>query len=508
MKYSFGEKGARTLSSLVLIVALATPLACNTDKLVEVNDPSGVTPEGTQNPQAIPSLVAGAYRQFIGGYDGLGLGDAFLTMSASITDEFYWGDTFTTRNAADHRSLQPTVLGNISDAAYGRLQQARFNSRRAYAAVDGATTPATGSADTATLAQLRTIEAYTFLTLSDGWCGDVPFSRQPDTGPIDPTLVEYQPGIGTVAMYDSATVKFDQALTLDPTNRLAAIGKGRALVNEGRYAEAAAAVAAVPTLYVFLLEHSTNTSDENNPSFALQDNGRWGLSNLEGGTNAAGTAAVSPASNTPALTAPSAEGIPFRALRDPRVPWELRNNPPAGACFSSSIRCFIDDNNPSLDADIPLASGVEARLIEAENDLNTGDIPAMIAKLNALRAAVIPILAVLHPQQKQTFKDASGAIVLAPIADPADPTTTAAQQFAARRDLLFRERALWLFNTGHRIGDLRRLSRNYGLATNAVFPSGFHFRGGSYGNDVAYPVPFNETNNTKFDPAACSTTTP
>lgn len=496
-------KRLRTLSPLLVSVALAMPVAgCNTDKLVKVTDPSGVTPEGTNNPQAIPSLVAGAFRQFVGGYDGLGLDDAFMMMSAVITDEFYWGDTFGTRNAADHRALQPTVLGNISDAAYGRLQQARFNSRRAFAAVEGASTPATQVDDEATMAQLRTIEGYTFVTLSEGWCGNVPFSRQPDTGPIDPTLVEYQPGIGTVAMNDSAIVKFDEALAIDPGNRLAAIGKGRALLNEGRYAEAAAAVTAVPTNYVFLLEHSVNTSSQNNPSFSLQDNGRYGVSNLEGGLN--GTAALRPDLAAPGTTAPSAEGIPFRGLRDPRVPWEPR---PGIACFSGSIRCFIDDNNPTLDADVPLASGVEARLIEAENDLNSGNIPAMIAKLNALRAAVIPLVAAMHPQQKQTFKDASGAIVLANVSDPADPLTTPAQQFAARRDLLFRERALWLFNTGHRQGDLRRLVRNYGLPSNTVFPSGPHFRGGTFGNDVAYPIPFNEQNNPKFDVAACSTTT-
>lgn len=504
MKYFLKGKGFRTLPRLMLTGALAISIAgCNTDELVKVADPSGVTPEGTTLPAAIPSLVAGAYRQFTGGYDGLGLDDAFLMMSALITDEFYWGDTFTTRNVADHRSLNSPVLGNISDPAYGRLQQARFFSRRAFAAVSAASTPATQFDDEDTMAQLRTVEAYTFVTLSEGWCGNVPFSRQPDTGPIDPTLVEYQPGIGTVAMNDSAVVKFDQALGLNPGNRLTAVGKGRALLNVGRYAEAAAAVSAVPTTYVFLFEHTVNTNAENNPSFALQDNGRYGVSNLEGGLN--GTAALRPDPTAPGTTAPSAEGLPFRGLRDPRVPWEQR---PGLACFSGSVRCFIDNNNPTLEADVPLASGVEARLIEAENDLNSGNIPAMLAKLNALRANVTQLVAVMHPQQKQTFRDAAGGISLPPLVDPADPLATPAAQFASQRDMLFRERALWLFNTGHRQGDLRRLARNYGLATNAVFPSGPHFRGGSFGNDVAFPLPFNEANNTKYNPSLCSTTTP
>ncbi len=495
-------KGLRTLPVLILTVGLAIPIAgCNSDKLVEVNDPSGVTPEGFNNPTALPAVVAGALRQFIGGYSGFG-GDSFLSSSAVLTDEFYWGDTFSTRNAADHRSLQPTVLGNISDNSYGWLQQARFNSRRAFAAVAAASTADTQAADDITKAQLRTIEGYVFVTLSEGWCGDVPFSTMPDTGPIDPKLIVEQPGIGTLAMNDTAIVKFNEALTLNPANNLTALGLGRALLNEGRYAEAATAVQNVPTTYVFMLEHSVNTSAENNPSFALQDNGRYGVSNLEGGLS--GTAALRPDLATPPTTAPSAEGIAFRGLRDPRVPWQPRAST---TCFSSSVRCFIDNNEATLDTDVPLASGVEARLIEAEAALNANDPVTMMSKLNALRASVIPLEAALHPQQKQTFRDASGAMVLASISDPADPLTTPAQQFAARRDLLFRERAMWLFNTGHRMGDLRRLVRNYGVPSATAFPSGPHFRGGNFGNDVAYPIPFNEQNNTKFDPNACSTTT-
>lgn len=498
-------KGLRTLPSLVLAGALAISIAgCDTDELVAVQDPGALRPEDLNNAGAVPALVAGAFRQFVGGYSGFG-DDAFLSASGVITDEYYYGDTFPTRDAADKRNLNPPVLNNISDAAFVRLQQARRNARRAYGVVEQFTEPSTATADANTRAQLRTIEGYVYITLSEGWCGAVPFSVVPDTGPIDPGSIETAAALNTSQMNDTAISRFDEALLLNAANRLSAVGKGRALLNLGRYAEAEAAVAAIPTTYVFLMEHSVNVGAENNPLYALTNNGRYGVSNLEGGATATGTALrpdlPTPTNPTLPLTAPSAEGLPYRALRDPRVPWENRAG--SGACFSGSIRCWLNTNYPNQDADVPLASGVESRLIEAEAALQRGDVATFMARLNTLRASAPQLIAILFPNQKPGFVSNP----LTPLADPADPATTPAEQFAARRDLLFRERALWLFATGHRQGDLRRLVRQYGLPSNQVFPSGPHFRGGTYGNDVAYPVPFAEENNPDFVRAACVTTT-
>jgi starch-binding outer membrane protein, SusD/RagB family len=77
--------------------------------------------------------------------------------------------------------------------------------------------------------------------------------------------------------------------------------------------------------------------------------------------------------------------------------------------------------------------------------------------------------------------------------DLTDPGTADAQV-----DLLFRERAFWLFLTGHRLGDLRRLIRQYGRTADTVFPSGTYFKGGQpYGAAVNLPLPATETNNPK-----------
>src|SRR5204862_2801452 len=72
-------------------------------------------------------------------------------------------------------------------------------------------------------------------------------------------------------------------------------------------------------------------------------------------------------------------------------------------------------------------------------------------------------------------------------------------------NLLFAERARWLWLTAHRLGDLRRLVRpvaqgGYGRPANSVFPTGPYFKVNfaNYGTDVNFPVPVTEKNNPNF----------
>jgi hypothetical protein len=124
---------------------------------------------------------------------------------------------------------------------------------------------------------------------------------------------------------------------------------------------------------------------------------------------------------------------------------------------------------PAINSPARVANDVEARLIEAEALLKAGDETNWLAKLNALRTRV------------------NG---LAPLTDPGS--------LDARVDLTFRERAFWLFGTGHRLGDMRRLVRQYQRAVNTVYPTGPYPSGGVYGDQVNFPVPFNERNNPNF----------
>ena len=123
----------------------------------------------------------------------------------------------------------------------------------------------------------------------------------------------------------------------------------------------------------------------------------------------------------------------------------------------------------SADDDVALASGIEARLIEAEANLNGAGGTNWLTVLNNLRATA-----------------GLGALT--------DPGT-----FAAQVDMLFDERARWLFGTSPRLGDLRRLVREYGRAEATVFPSGPFFKGGVYGSDMNFPIPFEELENPALD---------
>jgi starch-binding outer membrane protein, SusD/RagB family len=126
----------------------------------------------------------------------------------------------------------------------------------------------------------------------------------------------------------------------------------------------------------------------------------------------------------------------------------------------------------------PIVNGIDARLIEAEAKIATNDFAGMTAILNALRAA---------PQNL--------GVLTTPVITPA---LAAPATKAAALDQFFREKAFWTYSRGQRLGDLRRLIRQYGRTQDNVFPTGTFFKGGNYGTDVNFPVHVDEQNNPEF----------
>ncbi len=451
-------KNMRSFKRLIWLPLLALPFLAACDDLLEVTDPDRVNPATLEDPAFIDVQVAGAVGDFTEAYSGGG--DSFLSTTSLITDEFFSTGTFGTRTATDRRIQQTPANGNTSDGGYVDLQRARRSAMNAAAAVAAHPDKGTGDPD---YALLKAMEAYTYLALGEGYCSYVPISDDSEPDPAD------GPPRTSMELFQAAVALFG---TAGSTN-LANVGRARALMNTGDYAAAATAVGSVPTTWNYFIEHSDNA--DRNPFYSLQSNGRYSISHLEGGNDT---------------------GMPFRgagtgldaAQADPRLPWF---EDPAGG-FDPTFRLFVSEKYPSFEAPVVLASGIEARLIEAEAALATGG--GWLAILNALRADVGNLMAAQIDDYGVTSP------VLADLVDPGNA--------AARVDMLFQERALWLWGTGHRVGDSRRLVNQYGRTEASVYPSGAYHKGGTHGSDVVFPVDFDEDNNTLFDLALCDVSNP
>lgn len=455
-------------------------IGCNTKDMLSVYDPSVATPGSLQTATAVPTVYAGAIGDFAAAWDGNGLTDAFVPTSGLLADEFRSSDTFTTRNDADRRTQAAAANGNLSDNSYVALHRAR-RSLEVGATLVTKFNPATDPR----AAELTALAGYTYLLFGEGFCGNVPVPPTAQAEQIVPAA-----GIGTTALFDTSIVRFNAAVAglgtattsaaAQAAINLANVGRGRALLDEGKYALAAAAVAAVPDTFVYKVYFSSNATREQNSLWNLNgSNNRYTMADTEG-TN----------------------GLNYRSANDPRIPWKRINlangNPQLG--FDNSTLMYQQLLQPTADSDVPLADGVEARLIQAEALLAVND-PSWLTVLNTLRAN----MGTLQARRYSDFgtvsaTDSVTASTLAPLVDPGTA--------AARVDMLFRERAFWLYATGHRLGDLRRLIRQYGRTANTVFPVGNSAKLGVYGNDVNLAIAFAEQNNTAYNPSACVTTQP
>ncbi|MGH8336035.1 MAG: hypothetical protein ACRETL_04255, partial [Gammaproteobacteria bacterium] len=334
---------------------------------------------------------------------------------------------------------------------YFNIQRARATAARASAAFVAA-----DSASSPGLSEVLSLEAYSQLLMAEMYCGDVPFSKLNPDG----SLANNTP-LSTQQMLQTAIATFDSAITIAHgadanLENLARVGKGRALMDVGGASVQVAdtVVASVPTSFLFQILHSFNTSRENNGiNELIWQEGRWTVGDHEG-TN----------------------GLGFRSANDPRVTYTS-----LGVGFDGATPIWGPNADSSRASPITLSSGIEARLIQAEAALARNDAVTWLATLNTLR---VPGLAPL-----------------------VDPVTT-----DSRVDLTFKERAFWLYGTAHRLGDMRRLIRQYTRGSETVFPTGpFIFQGtpdGTYGPDVNFPIPVEEGNNPVFVGTTCDVTLP
>jgi len=441
------------------------------------------------------------------------MGMAAVT-GAVFTDEL----TTNSANSDDQRAVS-----DDNSSLYTALQNARNDAQFARAAMRKYAPD-----DTVAIGQLYANEAYADVLLAEFMCSGVPLST------IDfQRDFTYRAGSPSAEIYAQSGALFDSAAMFAKDSvgllTLARVGKGRTLLQRGDFAGAAQAVAQVPTSSVYQMRIGV--------SFGLYT--PYTVFDLQAGAtmgNHDGT-----------------NGLPFATVFDPRA-WpdstERYITLPGAGGPSLYLFHYPAQYTDALNTDtvaIALASGVEARLIEAEAALHTNPSSAQwLNILNDLRTdgsftvttrTATPGVSpgpfgfpdtTWGPGSGVGFIPASVVADAGPQCEPADPNTgitppctdvdwyrglgllddpgaSLSGQAAvdARVDLLFEERAFWLYLTGHRQGDLRRLVRGtaaggYGRPQQNVYPSGLYRGGSPYGTAVVFPVPRTERANPYF----------
>jgi starch-binding outer membrane protein, SusD/RagB family len=467
-KYSLRDRRL-TLARVAAAGLLAVIAACNSEDLLKVSDPDVARPEALQGAAALPAQRAGAIGNFGVALNGGAADVEQVHLSGLLSDELINTETFPTRIEIDQRAMTLTNTSLVN--TFFDLNRARSF---ADLAIDNYRANAKTVGDSAGFPEVLSLSGLSYVLFAENYCGAVPVSKANPDGTFTFGAAEDRN-----TLLDSAVSKFNQALAVPQatvlTNtfrQLAQVGKGRALLDQGKYAEAAAAVAGVSTTFQYNYTHSETTGRQNNGTWSLTVSvARFGEADAEAGI-----------------------GLPYQSdgnlkkttgTVDPRVPDSVANRTGQGnKGFDGTTVQWVQAKYPLRSTSVTVADGVEARLIEAEASLQAGDPVAALATLNALRSNTA-LLALRG----------YGATSLPPLTLQ---LTTAAQQ-----DQLFKERAYWLFLTSHRLGDLRRLIRQYSRPVNTVFPNGPYFKGGLYGTDVNVPVPFQEQNNPEYDPSKC-----
>ena len=436
----------RRLSDATMVVAaLLTLAACKADSLLKTDNPDVIDPGALSTAQGAAALYNGAIGDFALSVDGSGT-DAWGIISAVswFTDEGRFGGTPPELKQMDLRAVREEA--DAWQGMYLNLHRAREGAERAAEALKAF------NAQDPRVGELYALSGEIHIVLAEDYCSGVPFST------TQPTLT-YGTPLTTNATFARAIQRLDLAKQnangSATVNNLQAVLRGRALLSlatsstdAAGFAAAASAVASVPTGFVYLTYHGTATPRQNNWMFTDAFSAdRMSVSDTEG-TN----------------------GLNFASANDPRVPVQFSTAPGGVSRFDNVTPMVYFLGYDNLSSPVVQASGVEARLIEAEAALAANNVATWLSKLNEARGTVAG---------------------LGPLTDPGSAT--------ARVDLMFRERAFWMYQTGHRLGDLRRLVRQYGRGAETVFPTGaYHKDNLMRGTDVNIVIPISERNNPNF----------
>ena len=452
--------GGRTIPTFVAAALLVAAPACSsiTDSILEVEDPDLIMPGNVNSLPGARAVANGALGRFITMTAG---GEGSWLYGGLLTDEWTTSSTFIQNDETDQRKVQ--LLNTQVTGFYRSMNRVRTAANQAIPLLQ-----AFDSTNKALIAEMYFARGFAEMQLALDFCNGLPLSNGAGE------TVEYDSPRTNAEVFQVAVASFDSALTfasgtdaqsVSITNA-AKIAKGRALMALNQYSAAAAAVAGIATSYRYQHTFSLTTST----------NVIWG----QGFSARRYSVGDSIDGNNRDILVRNA--IPFTSAKDPRLPvtdTKTLAQPTVGQDGGTVMRITtLYDRLTAID----VVNGIDARLIEAENQLKNNDVTGWLATLNGLRNGPNRVTG--------TGTVTLSATALPNLVDPGTPE--------ARVSLLFREKAFWTFARGQRLGDLRRLVRQYGRPSTSVFPEGVHFKAGTFGSDVNLPVVTDEENNPNF----------
>ncbi len=447
-----------SVTRVVLVGLIFVAAGCRGDLLTVPPPPDAVAGALLGDSTGVEALEAGATGIFANAFTGQ-LGATPLT--AEMSDEMFTGFGGEPEVAPDARSVSPSSPSGY-DGVYSDFQKSRIQAEQAITALEQRHTTVSDSE----IGGMFALRGYVRVLLGETVCPGIPFSTVSRTGQAtngDP--------LPTDSVFALAVADFDSALShgaaVATIVSLASVGKGRALLDRGLYAQAGIAASSVPQAFVYGLQLVTT-------SFSLYED--------MAGSTSSQTVADRKGQN----------GLDYVSAHDPRMPTTILGTTTVGTPWIYPLKFPLSTttNDP-----VPLADGVEAGLIVAEAALNAHDVAGWLTALNGLRANFVAL--------RGPYPSDTSYHQLAPLSDPGTDS--------ARLDLMFRERAFWLYGTVHRLGDLRRLIRQYGRNSESVFPTGAYINGtastvfSKYGADVNFPIGIVEQGNPKFHGCSGST---
>ena len=359
----------RTRTFATVIACGLVLSACDPGEFLEVTNPGPIADADLNVPEAVPGIVAGMSGDLSDALDDL------IFDNSIMADEMVHGGSYT----AEGLFYRGIIREEDVNGMWADMHTARWTAEQG---IERIKTILGERFET----NANVPRAYFLAGIANRTLGENVCTTAIDGGPEQPNTVHFA----------RAEQQFSEAIRLATAQnnnamRLAALG-GRASVRawQGKWAEAIADAALVPTNHVTNALYSANSGREQN-YIRQETHVRFEITVY----------------NTQWAT----------VFRDPRVPWDT--------LYDSSGRRvrngqdgrtphFRQQKYPTFDSDIPLVKGTEMRMLEAEARLRNNDIAGAFTSINAMRAhhglAPLPVAANITAAW-QTLHKERGAVV-------------------------------------------------------------------------------------------------